>query len=250
MLVSISGTNLSAVAGVSFGSTPASSFSFNASTNQIMAAAPAESAGQVDVHLVSAAGTSLTSSADLFTYSANATSPPVANADAYVLHAGTTLTAGSYNSSAAGLLANDFYPGGSSATAALVSGPTHGTLTLNANGSFNYTPNAQFVGADSFTYQVSVGQTTSNIATVSLDVTDTAPVATSTDYRIHAGTTLSAGTYNSTIAGVLAAATDADNDPLAATLVSSTSNGTLAFNSNGSFTYTPLKGFTGTDSFT
>ena len=39
----------------------------------------------------------------------------------------------------------------------LASGPSHGTLTLNANGSFTYTPAANFNGSDSFTYRASDG---------------------------------------------------------------------------------------------
>jgi hypothetical protein len=247
-LVTISGTNLSAVSGVSFGGTPASSFSCNASTNQITAVAPAEAAGQVDVQLVSSAGNSPTSAADLFTYTTNAAQQPIANADAYVVHAGTTLMAGTYGSSTPGLQANDWLPS-STATTSLVSAPAHGTLTLNANGSFTYAPNAQFVGADSFTYQNFIGQSASNIATVSVDVTDTAPVATTTDYLVHAGTTLNVGAMGSTTAGVLAAASDADSDRLTALLVSGPSHGTLAFGTDGSFFYTPTTGFTGTDSF-
>ena len=56
-------------------------------------------------------------------------------------------------------------------TAALVAGPASGTLTLNADGSFEYAPNANFNGNDSFTYEVddAVGDT-SNMATVSITV--------------------------------------------------------------------------------
>ena len=58
---------------------------------------------------------------------------------------------------AAGVLGNDADPDGDPLTAVLVSGPSHGTLTLNANGSFTYTPNANFNGTDSFTYRASDG---------------------------------------------------------------------------------------------
>jgi VCBS repeat-containing protein len=50
----------------------------------------------------------------------------------------------------------------------LVSGPAHGTLTLNANGSFTYTPAANYNGPDSFTYKANDGQADSNVATVSI----------------------------------------------------------------------------------
>lgn len=51
-------------------------------------------------------------------------------------------------------------------------------------------------------------------------------------------------------AGVLANDSDGEGDPLTAALVSGPDNGLLAFNSDGSFTYTPDPDFTGTDSFT
>ena len=50
------------------------------------------------------------------------------------------------------MLGNDTDADGQSLTAALVTGPAHGTLTLNADGSFTYTPAANYNGTDSFTY--------------------------------------------------------------------------------------------------
>ena len=52
---------------------------------------------------------------------------------------------------------------GSTLTAVLVTGPAHGTLTLNANGSFTYTPDANFNGSDSFTYKANDGTADSNV---------------------------------------------------------------------------------------
>ena len=76
--------------------------------------------------------------------------------------------------SAPGVLANDSSPQGSPLTASLVSGPSHGSLTLNSDGSFVYTPNTGYLGADSFTYKdtdTSTPPDISNTATVSLTVT-------------------------------------------------------------------------------
>ncbi|MEQ1562385.1 MAG: Ig-like domain-containing protein, partial [Nitrospiraceae bacterium] len=53
---------------------------------------------------------------------------------------------------------------------AVVTGPANGTLLLNANGSFSYTPNANFNGTDSFTYKANDGALDSNIATVNLTI--------------------------------------------------------------------------------
>ena len=52
----------------------------------------------------------------------------------------------------------------------IVAAPTHGTVSINADGSFSYTPYANYFGVDSFTYQLSDGVHQSNVATVNLTV--------------------------------------------------------------------------------
>jgi hypothetical protein len=87
---------------------------------------------------------------------------------------GSTLTV-----AAPGVLSND--TGGSGTlTAALVTGTANGSLTLNSNGSFTYTPNAGFAGADSFTYTASSGQATSAPATVTISVAPSVPLFSDT----------------------------------------------------------------------
>jgi VCBS repeat-containing protein len=70
----------------------------------------------------------------------------------------------------AGVLANDNDADGDPLTAVLAAGPSHGALALNANGSFTYTPNLGYVGADSFTYTANDGVRNSAPATGSLSV--------------------------------------------------------------------------------
>jgi VCBS repeat-containing protein len=67
-----------------------------------------------------------------------------------------------------GVLDND--PGPGTLTASLISSTTSGSLTLNADGSFTYTPNADFNGSDSFTYKANDGALDSNLATVTIAV--------------------------------------------------------------------------------
>ena len=69
-------------------------------------------------------------------------------------------------------------------TAILVTGPAHGTLSLNAEGAFTYTPAADFNGTDAFTYRANDGALDSNIATVALTITpvNDAPVAVNDAY--------------------------------------------------------------------
>jgi hypothetical protein len=69
-----------------------------------------------------------------------------------------------------GVLVNDTSGGGGTLSAVLVSGPSHGTLVLNRNGAFTYTPGTGFAGTDSFTYRALEGFIASNIATVTITV--------------------------------------------------------------------------------
>src|SRR5581483_4660408 len=99
-------------------------------------------------------------------FSAGSASPPVANSDSYTTTQGQALTV-----AASGVLGNDTSPSGNPLSATKVTDPAHGVVTLNANGSFTYTPNAGFSGSDSFTYRASDGVLNSNTATVSITVT-------------------------------------------------------------------------------
>lgn len=93
---------------------------------------------------------------------------PVAVNDAYGVGINKTLSV-----SAPGVLDNDSDVENNPLTAIQVSGPAHGTLTLNSNGSFIYTPTTGYTGTVGFTYKVSDGQPSnnwSNIATVTIEV--------------------------------------------------------------------------------
>ena len=91
--------------------------------------------------------------------------PPVASNDAYRTNEDTAL-----NEAAPGVLSNDTDAEGSTLSAALVSGPTHGNATLSADGSFTYTPNADYEGPDAFTYKASDGTADSTVVRVEITV--------------------------------------------------------------------------------
>ncbi|MEO5914515.1 MAG: Ig-like domain-containing protein [Luteolibacter sp.] len=93
-------------------------------------------------------------------------SAPVATADNYSTPQNTALVV----AAAAGVLSNDLDAQGDPLTAALVTNVNSGTLALNANGSFTYTPNNGFAGTDAFTYKANDGTANSNVATVNLSV--------------------------------------------------------------------------------
>src|SRR5207248_1773534 len=136
-------------------------------------------------------------------------------------------------------------------TAALATGPTHGIVTLSADGSFTYTPFTNFgspaTAIDSFTYRASDGQSLSNIATVTITVQHVhqPPVATNDAYLIPDDTSLALA-----VPGVLANDTDVDFAEISAVLVSNPSHGSLVLIPNGAFAYTPNAHYFGTDSFT
>ncbi|MFI5455634.1 MAG: Ig-like domain-containing protein [Isosphaerales bacterium] len=175
---------------------------------------------------------------------------PVANNDSYTIAHDRTITPSGYPYD--NVLSNDTDTENDTLTATLVTGPQHGTLTLNANGTFTYVPTAHYSGTDSFTYQASDGLLSSNVATATITITESAPVAVNDTYTIGHDRSLSVTTasgYGSTV-GVLGNDADADGDTLTATLVSGVQHGTLSFSPDGTFTYLPNPGFSGTDSFT
>jgi hypothetical protein len=171
------------------------------------------------------------------TVTVNVDAPPTDSGDTYATPKNTTLTV-----AAPGVLANDTDPNGLPLSASVVTQPAHGTLALNADGSFVYTPAAGYVGSDSFTYQASDGVATGNTATVVLEVSPPAAAADSAAVNENETLTVAAP-------GVLANDTDPNGLPLSATVVNPPAHGTLALNADGSFSYTPAAGYFGTDSF-
>ena len=165
---------------------------------------------------------------------------PVAVADAY-----TTTQDTAVSISAPGVLANDSDGDGHSLTAVLDSDVANGTLNLNADGSFTYTPSSGFEGDDMFTYHANDGLDDSNVVTVTIAVLNTAPVAVSDTYTTAQDTMLSV-----TAPGVLTNDSDADGDGLTAVLDTDVTSGTLSLSSDGSFTYTPMADFEGDVTFT
>ena len=169
--------------------------------------------------------------------------PPTAGADGYTIAEDTLLTV-----TAPGVLGNDADPDAATTlSAVLVSGPAHGVLTLNADGSFTYQPDANYSGPDSFVYRASDGTLQSGDTSVTLGVTAVAdpPTAGADGYTIAEDTLLTVPAP-----GVLGNDVDLDGDPLTATLVSGPAHGTLTFNPDGSFVYTPDANYSGPDSFT
>ncbi len=167
--------------------------------------------------------------------------PPVAWGESYTTAEDAPLLA-----PAPGVLGNDTDGNCDPLTALLQSGPGHGVLVLNPDGSFVYTPTLNWNGGDTFAYVVSDGALT-DTATVTLAVTavNDAPVAGNDAYTATEDIPLAIPTP-----GVLADDSDPDGDPLAALLLSDPVHGALALAPDGSFVYTPTLNWNGADSFT
>jgi VCBS repeat-containing protein len=169
--------------------------------------------------------------------------PPAATDDPYTAHRGQSINV----AAAQGVLANDSDPDSADTLQAVLdTDVAHGSLTLNADGSFTYTPGPGFDGSDGFTYHASDGALSSGTATVSIDVMNDPPVAFADRYGTRHATTLT----RTAATGVLANDRDTNGDTLTAVLDTGVSNGSLTLNPDGSFTYTPDRDFQGTDQFT
>ena len=163
--------------------------------------------------------------------------------DAYGAIEDTPLTV-----AAPGVSANDAaYP----VTLTVDVAPTHGTVTLDADGGFVYTPAPNFNGVDGFAYRATLvddpGVTDTAVVTLTVTPVNDAPVAVDDAYETIQDTALVVDAP-----GVLA--NDSDGDEGASTLTASLDSGplhgTLAIDPDGSFVYTPDAGYQGVDSFT
>ena len=160
--------------------------------------------------------------------------PPVASDAALTGHANRPLHGA--------LPASD--PDGDAITFSVVAPAANGTVAISdtATGGFIYTPKANFLGADSFTFKASDGAADSNVATVTIQVTNTPPVA-------HDGA--SSVAFGGSAQGTLDAE-DADGDALTFAIVGSPSQGTVALTNaaTGAFTYKVSPNARGTATFT
>jgi VCBS repeat-containing protein len=130
---------------------------------------------------------------------------------------------------------------GDALTASLQTAPGHGSVTVHADGTFRYTPAADYAGADSFVVLVDDGHGGTATATVNVTVTavNDAPTAsapavtTAEDTAVSGQVTLG----------------DVDGDALTASLQTAPGHGSVTVNADGSYTYTPAANYAGADSF-
>jgi VCBS repeat-containing protein len=142
--------------------------------------------------------------------------------------------------------ANDTDADNATLTYGDASDPPNGSVTLNADGSYTYTPAPNFCGTDTFTYTVSDGSLSDTGAvTITVVCVNDAPVAVDDAYAVQWNTVLIVPAP-----GVKANDADIDSPVVSAILVTPPSHGTVILNADGSFIYTPVGNYSGADSFT
>ena len=164
---------------------------------------------------------------------------PVAAADEYTTDEDTPLVVG-----APGVLANDTDVDGDALAASSASDPDHGSVALNADGSFTYTPDENDNGLDSFTYEVCDGELCdTGTVTITVNAVNDLPVVVDDD-----ATVVEDDSVDIDVLG-----NDSDVEGLEAdtvTVVFGPDNGHAAVDEDGMITYEPTDDFFGTDSFT
>ncbi len=169
---------------------------------------------------------------------------PVATADSYTLNEDQALTV----AVGSGLLANDSEADGDPFTAVLATGVSTGTLTLNANGSFTYTPPANYNGVISFTYRArdaSGNQSAATTVQITVNPVNDPPTAVNDRLNVTKNST----TNNLNVLANDSMAPDA-GEQLTITAVTAASHGNVAVVFGGAgLTYTPQPGYLGPDTF-
>ena len=174
----------------------------------------------------------------------SSSSPPASSVPASpAATAPTSITTAKNTMYTGKLIASDL--NGDPLTYSIVSSSTRGTalVTNPDTGDFTYTPNPGEEGSDSFSFKANDGSKDSNVVTVSVTITNTAPVAQDGNADVNEDTT--SGTLN-------LAASDDDGDPLSFSIVSNGTRGTAVITdaASGTYTYTPAPGQIGIDTFT
>lgn len=147
---------------------------------------------------------------------------------------------------APGVLENDSSPHGGTLTAQLIAPPAHAArFELQPNGAFVYEHNRSIDAVDTFTYRA-IDLIASEPATVTIVINQPPTAQDDGPYAAVRGVALKVGADQ----GVLANDSDPNGEPLQAELEAAPTQGTLALAGDGSFTYTPDAGASGTVTFT
>ena len=124
----------------------------------------------------------------------------------------------------------------------LVNSTSNGSITVNSDGTFNYTPTAGFIGNDTFTYSAKDWKGNGNIATEQINVHPVNHLPVGGDVNLTVA-------KNENITGTFQA-TDADGDNLFFEIINKPSKGAVTLNPDGTFIYKPIKNIVVNDRFT
>ncbi|WP_162084669.1 tandem-95 repeat protein [Sulfuriferula nivalis] len=127
-------------------------------------------------------------------------------------------------------------------TASVIAQPANGTILVNADGTWTYTPKVPFYGVDSFSYQVNDGTDNSNVATVNLSIVHPAPVLANSSATLNEDASLNLN--------LTANVVDVPGYTLSTQIGTQPAHGIVTQNADGTWTYTPKQYFFGTDTFT
>nr|WP_167597827.1 Ig-like domain-containing protein [Leeuwenhoekiella sp. ZYFB001] len=164
---------------------------------------------------------------------------PVANDDTAITEAGTPVEGN--------VLVNDFDPDGDTITVTGNTEPTNGSVTVNPDGSYTYTPEPGFIGEDSFEYTVCDDADPSLCATGTVTI----EVVADTDNTTVANDDAFFGYIGEEITGnVLTNDSDPEGDAISVISNTQPANGNVTVAADGSLTYTPNTDFSGADQFT
>ena len=144
-------------------------------------------------------------------------------------------------------IANDTDPNGDSLTISSVTQPSSGTVQLNPDQTISYTPAPNTNGPDSFTYTISDGRGGSSQATVNISIAPAADAPVGGQDLL--STSIDTGLPINVQADLLINDFDPDGDTITFVGFAQPTHGQLVDNGDGTLTYTPINGFSGTDSF-
>ena len=124
------------------------------------------------------------------------------------------------------------------------SGPSNGIVVVNPDGNFIYTPNLDFHGSDTFVYKVcdAAGNCDQAKVTITITSVNDTPIVNDDVVTVNVDVSL-----HSTVIENDIKSNDGGN---VWTLLTPASKGTVFFNPDGSFNYTPDADYLGSDSFT
>ena len=215
--------------------------SFDANTRTFSGTPTSNDIGEINIQVTASDGASTVS--DIFKLTINnVNDAPVAADDEYSIDEDNILSITSE-----GILNNDGDEDSDALSAVLVDPPSHGVLTFNSDGSFDYVPDPDFNGEDTFTYKATDGELESNLARVNLLVNaiDDEPVTHDESFDVDFEEPLSIDIAND----ILFNDSDVDSDKLNLIGFTQPEHGELTDNGDGTLSYRPHTGFSGIDHF-